>query len=45
MFGKGLDGVQAGLYAGLRVIATLEFLQHRYAQNGLGYNETVLRWL
>ena len=32
MFGKSLDGVQAGPYDGLRVIATLEFLRHRYAQ-------------
>ena len=36
MFGKGLDGVQAGLYGGLRVIATLEFLQHHYAQERVG---------
>ena len=31
MCSKGLDGVQVGLYGSLRVISTLEILQHRFA--------------
>ena len=31
MFGKGLYRVQVVLYGSLRVIATLEFFQHRFA--------------
>lgn len=44
MLGKGLDGVQAGPYGGLRVIATLEFLSI-VMRKRLGYKETVLLWL